>query len=208
MSSPEKGPKDRILETAVRLFQTQGYGNTGINQIIQESKTAKASFYDYFPSKDDLGKAYIEFYGKEQLKLLELLKKRSDSPKDFVLAWTQILRRQTRNSGFAGCPMANTAAQIASTSAPISEEVRKLALKTIDFLTSYLKELQQKGKLKKIRIPKLWQEECSPVTKEFCRSGSSPEKSPLWTIYPEWRTLFYKEKERTSVPLSFKEREI
>ncbi|MFB5650657.1 TetR/AcrR family transcriptional regulator [Leptospira wolffii] len=153
MSSPEKGPKDRILETAVRLFQTQGYGNTGINQIIQESKTAKASFYDYFPSKDDLGKAYIEFYGKEQLKLLELLKKRSDSPKDFVLAWTQILRRQTRNSGFAGCPMANTAAQIASTSAPISEEVRKLALKTIDFLTSYLKELQQKGKLKKDTDP-------------------------------------------------------
>lgn len=147
MSSSENSPKDRILKTAVRLFQTQGYGNTGINQIIQESKTAKASFYDYFPSKDDLGKAYIEFYGAEQLRLLEFLQKRSDNPKDFVVAWTQILRRQTRNSEFAGCPMANTAAQIASTSVSISDEVKRLALRTVEFLAEFLEEMQRTRKL-------------------------------------------------------------
>ncbi len=149
MSSKENGPKDRILASAVRLFQTQGYGNTGINQIIQESKTAKASFYDYFPSKDDLGKAYIEFYGKEQLILLEKLKSRSPKAKDFVLAWTQILKRQTRNLEFAGCPMANTVAQIASTSTTISEEVKRLTFRTIDFLAIYLKEMQKKGEIPK-----------------------------------------------------------
>ncbi|PJZ47840.1 TetR/AcrR family transcriptional regulator [Leptospira saintgironsiae] len=149
MSTKEKGVKDRILETAVRLFQTQGYGNTGINQIIQESQTAKASFYDYYPSKDQLGKAYIEFYGKEQLVLLEKLQSRSENARDFIQAWTHILRRQTRNSEFAGCPMANTAAQIASTSPSISEEVKKLALRTVDFLSIYLKERQKKGQIPK-----------------------------------------------------------
>ncbi|TGJ99583.1 TetR/AcrR family transcriptional regulator [Leptospira semungkisensis] len=149
MSSRETGPKDRILETAVRLFQLQGYGNTGINQIIQESQTAKASFYDYFPSKDALGRAYIEFYGKEQIILLEKLKARSKNAKEFIQAWTQILRRQTRKSQFAGCPMANIAAQIASTSIPISEEVKKLTQKTIDFLAVYLKESQAKGQVPK-----------------------------------------------------------
>ncbi|TGK00509.1 TetR/AcrR family transcriptional regulator [Leptospira selangorensis] len=149
MSTKEKGVKDRILETAVRLFQTQGYGNTGINQIIQESQTAKASFYDYYPSKDLLGKAYIEFYGKEQLVLLEKLQSRSETARDFIQAWTHILRRQTRNSEFAGCPMANTAAQIASTSPSISEEVKKLALRTVDFLAIYLKERQKKGQIPK-----------------------------------------------------------
>ncbi|TGL64029.1 TetR/AcrR family transcriptional regulator [Leptospira sarikeiensis] len=149
MSIKEKGVKDRILETAVRLFQVQGYGNTGINQIIQESKTAKASFYDYYPSKDDLGKAYIEFYGKEQLVLLDKLRSRSKTAKEFILAWTQILRRQTRNSEFAGCPMANTVAQIASNSPPISEEVKKISERTISYLGDYMKEMQKKGQVPK-----------------------------------------------------------
>ncbi|TGM95991.1 TetR/AcrR family transcriptional regulator [Leptospira yasudae] len=155
MSSRESGPKDRILETAVRLFQTQGYGNTGINQIIQESKTAKASFYDHFPSKDDLGKAYIEFYGNEQILLLERLKSRSETPKEFIRAWTQILRRQTKSTGFAGCPMANTVAQIASTSHSISEEARRVSLRTIDILTEYLSQWQQTGLIAKQADPKL-----------------------------------------------------
>ncbi|MBM9498720.1 TetR/AcrR family transcriptional regulator [Leptospira sp. 201903071] len=155
MSSRESGPKYRILETAVRLFQSQGYGNTGINQIIQESKTAKASFYDHFPSKDDLGRAYIEFYGEEQLVLLEKLKSRSVNPQEFIRAWTQILRRQTRNSAFAGCPMANTVAQIASTSHSISEEAKRVSLKTIEILSSYLSDWQKEGFVSKNADPKL-----------------------------------------------------
>ncbi|RHX84209.1 TetR/AcrR family transcriptional regulator [Leptospira stimsonii] len=155
MSSRESGPKSRILETAVRLFQSQGYGNTGINQIIQESKTAKASFYDHFPSKDDLGRAYIEFYGEEQLVLLEKLKSKSSDPQAFIRAWTQILRRQTRNTSFAGCPMANTVAQIASTSPSISEEAKRVSLKTIEILTSYLGEWQKKGLISMNTDPKL-----------------------------------------------------
>lgn len=155
MSSRDSGPKDRILETAVRLFQSQGYGNTGINQIIQESKTAKASFYDHFPSKDDLGKAYIEFYGQGQLVLLEKLKSRSGNPSEFIHAWAQILKRQTKKSGFAGCPMANTVAQIASTSVSISEEAKKVSLRTIEILSDYLSEWQNEGLVPKHTEPKL-----------------------------------------------------
>ena len=53
-------PRDRILETASRLFYTQGYNNTGINQLIKAAKVAKASFYEYFPSKEDLLLEYLK----------------------------------------------------------------------------------------------------------------------------------------------------
>ena len=36
--------RERIVETATGLFESQGFAATGINQIIAESKTAKASF--------------------------------------------------------------------------------------------------------------------------------------------------------------------
>ena len=47
--------KDKILETATRLFYFQGFHGTGLNQIIKESGCPKGSLYHYFPE------------GKEQL---------------------------------------------------------------------------------------------------------------------------------------------
>lgn len=47
--------KEKILETATRLFYFQGFHGTGLNQIISESGSPKGSLYHYFPE------------GKEQL---------------------------------------------------------------------------------------------------------------------------------------------
>lgn len=47
--------KEKILITASKLFQKQGYHATGLNQIIKESGCPKGSLYYYFPD------------GKEQL---------------------------------------------------------------------------------------------------------------------------------------------
>lgn len=43
-----------LLETAQRLFFTEGYETTTIEKIIQEVGIAKGTFYHYFKSKDDL----------------------------------------------------------------------------------------------------------------------------------------------------------
>jgi TetR/AcrR family transcriptional repressor of lmrAB and yxaGH operons len=54
-------PRERLIETAMRLFQAQGYNQTGLNQIIKESGTPKGSLYHYFPEgKEDLACAAID----------------------------------------------------------------------------------------------------------------------------------------------------
>lgn len=53
------GVKERIIETASRLFYFNGYNQTGINQIIEEAGVAKASLYQYFRSKEDIAVAYL-----------------------------------------------------------------------------------------------------------------------------------------------------
>ena len=50
----------RLLDTATRLFYTSGIHAAGIDRIIAEAGVAKATFYNHFPSKDDLVVAYIE----------------------------------------------------------------------------------------------------------------------------------------------------
>lgn len=57
---PQPTPRERILETASRLFTASGYRAVGIDTIIRESGVAKMTFYKHFPAKDDLIAAYLD----------------------------------------------------------------------------------------------------------------------------------------------------
>ncbi|QSX05234.1 TetR/AcrR family transcriptional regulator [Sedimentibacter sp. zth1] len=46
--------KQKIMNTAWNLFVKQGYDNTTINQIIEQSKTSRGSFYHHFKGKEEL----------------------------------------------------------------------------------------------------------------------------------------------------------
>jgi AcrR family transcriptional regulator len=52
--------RQRILDTAFRLFYAHGIRAVGVDRIIAESGAAKATFYKYFPAKDDLVVAYLD----------------------------------------------------------------------------------------------------------------------------------------------------
>ncbi len=48
------GIRERIIETAWKLFHEKGFSETTINDIIRESEISKGTFYYYFRSKDNL----------------------------------------------------------------------------------------------------------------------------------------------------------
>ncbi len=50
----EKTTKDRIIETALHLFEENGYHAVTVDKIVQESGTSKGGFYHIFKSKDEL----------------------------------------------------------------------------------------------------------------------------------------------------------
>lgn len=53
--------RERVIEAALELFQTQGYRKTGLNQILAKSGAPKGSLYHYFPEgKEQLACATIE----------------------------------------------------------------------------------------------------------------------------------------------------
>src|SRR5437879_1555790 len=44
----------RILSSAVRLFEQRGYSTTTVEQITEAADVAKGTFFNYFPSKEHL----------------------------------------------------------------------------------------------------------------------------------------------------------
>ena len=138
---------DRILNSAARLFRFQGYLNTGVNQVIEEAHAAKASFYQHYPSKDDLGRTYLQNYARAQADGLALLMKRNPDPRDFVRAWVRLVKREVRGGAFFGCPMANFRAQVGAVAPPFEDLIAGITESTLESLSLYLEQAVHLGHL-------------------------------------------------------------
>ena len=56
---PQRG-KQKLLDAATKLFESQGYFSTTVEQITEEAGVSKGFVYNYFSSKEELLAALIE----------------------------------------------------------------------------------------------------------------------------------------------------
>lgn len=52
--------RDKILETATRLFSAQGYGSTSLSQVAKEAKVSKALIFWHFENKEKLFQSALQ----------------------------------------------------------------------------------------------------------------------------------------------------
>jgi AcrR family transcriptional regulator len=99
----------RLLDTATRLFYTSGIHAVGIDRIIAEAGIAKATFYNHFPSKDELVLAYIEEQDRLGREAVAALPKQS--PRKMIAAIMGRISEAVVAGGWRGCPFLNAAAE-------------------------------------------------------------------------------------------------
>ena len=68
-----KKTKSKIVSAAWKLFYEQGYEDTTIEEIIEESGTSKGSFYHYFEGKDALLSSLAYMMDEKYEELMEEL---------------------------------------------------------------------------------------------------------------------------------------
>jgi AcrR family transcriptional regulator len=113
----------RILETASTLFYSEGLHSVGIDRIIAEAEVAKATFYNHFPSKDELVRAYVELWSGRTADVVDDLYKEHTSPREIVLAILGMLGPIGREPNYRGCAFINAAAEYPDPSHPAREAV-------------------------------------------------------------------------------------
>ena len=101
----ELKPYDRILKTALRLFNSHGTHRTGVDLIISESGVAKMTFFRQFKSKGHLVAEILKIRDTDWFKLLRkhtVETKNSDIKK--VLGLFDALKEWFEQDDFSGCP--------------------------------------------------------------------------------------------------------
>ena len=125
MKTTDTSVREHIVETACRLFYTQGYNLTGINQIIEEAGVAKASLYYHFPSKEDLCVEYLRkryeiFWAGILVRALEGI----TDPRERLLTAFSCRSEYMLNTNFGGCAYVRIISELPQRGEKINAQVR------------------------------------------------------------------------------------
>ncbi len=119
LKKPSGSPAERILEVASDLFYRQGYRATGINEVIKESGVAKATFYNHFPTKDDLCYAYLDGVRLREKAYVDGFVNAAKGSVNRFLAPLQSLGPWLIDTEFRGCPFLHMVAEIPDHTSPL-----------------------------------------------------------------------------------------
>ena len=131
--SPEKpAMKERILETADRLFYLQGIRAVGVDTVAAEIGISKRTLYNHFPSKSDLISAYLE-------RRFRPVPTSDKPPAEQILRTFDRLERGFAEKGFRGCPFVNAVAEMGAE----DHAVKKIAIAFKDSRRAWFRDLLQ-----------------------------------------------------------------
>jgi AcrR family transcriptional regulator len=107
--------RDRLVEAARTLFWKHGYTSTGIAQILKEADAGSGSLYYFFPTKEDLLLAVLEWY-RENLwsQVVQPVFDRVTDPIERIFGILDGYRRGLLLTSFQhGCPIGNLTLELA-----------------------------------------------------------------------------------------------
>lgn len=120
-AQPVSAARQRLLDTATRLFYAEGIHAVGIDRIIAEAGVAKATFYNHFPSKDDLVLAYIEDQDRIGREAVAGLPKRP--PREAIAAILGRISQAVSGGNWRGCPFLNAASEYPDPDSPVRQAI-------------------------------------------------------------------------------------
>ncbi len=112
--------REELVETALELFQRQGFQATGIDRILAEAGVAKMTLYHHFRSKDELIIAALRLRDERfRNDFMKRVEGRADTPAEALLAIFDVLAELVDRGEFYGCTFINACAEYGDPDSPI-----------------------------------------------------------------------------------------
>ena len=118
--------RERILDTASRLFYERGVHAVGVQEVIDACGCGKNLLYREFPSKDDLHLAYLQRQRQEwEVKFAATIEPHIGDPTRQLLAVVRCAVDETADPEFHGCPFAKSNAEYPDESHPVHQAAKE-----------------------------------------------------------------------------------
>ena len=113
MASKRPPARQRIFDTAAKLFYRRGIRAVGVDTIADRANTTKMSLYRNFPSKDNLVAEWLRDHDAKFWRTWDKMAQTypHDARKQLQTAFA-LLAKHVSDPAARGCPMANAAVEI------------------------------------------------------------------------------------------------
>jgi AcrR family transcriptional regulator len=120
---PAPGTRQRILQTAARLFGEHGARAVGMQQVVEETGLGKSALYREFTSKDDLVAAWVRELDAESWSSMDhALARYEGDPARQLLTVVELAQESVQAPDFHGCTFYNTSAEFRDPTHPGRQE--------------------------------------------------------------------------------------
>jgi len=139
--------RERIVKSAKKLFNIDGYKNTSLKKIIDETGVQKGGIYYYFSDKEAIGFEVIKKAEEDFIKFLNQSSIGETAAEKIVGQFAAILNYHKQTQCRFGCIFGNIALEMANGSEKIRKAIEVVFIKWEKLVKNLLEEAAKEGDL-------------------------------------------------------------
>ncbi|MGR6919555.1 TetR/AcrR family transcriptional regulator [[Actinomadura] parvosata] len=119
-------PRERILDAAEELFQSEGIRRVGVQAIAERAETTKMAIYRHFATKDALVAEWLRIVAADYQAAFDRAEaEHPDRPREQILALARFIADGLPEISYRGCPFINSLAELPDRSHPARQVIEE-----------------------------------------------------------------------------------
>ncbi|MFE0413359.1 TetR/AcrR family transcriptional regulator [Streptomyces tendae] len=119
-------PRERILDAAEELFQSEGVRRVGVQAIAEKAETTKMAIYRHFETKDALVAEWLRILAAEYRAAFDRVEaEHPGRPREQILGLARFIADGLPALSYRGCPFVNSLAELPDRSHPARQVIEE-----------------------------------------------------------------------------------
>ncbi|MFC7817906.1 TetR/AcrR family transcriptional regulator [Streptomyces sp. NPDC057367] len=119
-------PRERILDAAEELFQSEGIRRVGVQAIAEKAETTKMAIYRHFETKDALVAEWLRIVAAEYRAAFDrVAAEHPGRPREQILGLARFIAEGLPAISYRGCPFINSLAELPDRAHPARQVIEE-----------------------------------------------------------------------------------